>query len=184
MRPTKLRLCLFVLASIASLVLIYSIMARQELTDPRIVISKKQRTLKLFDGKRLIETYKAVLGFTPVGDKEVEGDGRTPEGEFYVFVKNEKSKYTAGLGLSYPSTEDADRGIAAGIVSADEAATIRSSIEAKAMPPQKTRLGGEIYIHGGGTQTDWTWGCIALDDADMLELFAIAKTGMPVTILP
>src|SRR5438128_643847 len=59
----------------------------------RIVIKKAERRLQLFDGEKLIKTYTGALGFMPAGDKEIEGDGKTPEGEFYVFVKNEKSKY-------------------------------------------------------------------------------------------
>ena len=140
--------------------------------------------LELYDGAKLIKTYKAAFGFAPVGDKEVEGDGRTPEGEFYVFVKNERSKFTASLGLSYPNNEDADRGMGAGLITRDEADEIKLAIDQKGMPPQKTRLGGEIYIHGSGSATDWTWGCIALDDKDILELFAVAQRGMLVTIVP
>src|SRR5688572_16231478 len=56
-----------------------------DLHDPHIVIREKERSLELFDGGRLVKKYQTALGFTPTGDKEVEGDGRTPEGEFYVF---------------------------------------------------------------------------------------------------
>jgi murein L,D-transpeptidase YafK len=81
------------------------------LSDPRIVIKKGARTLELFDGERLVKTYPMVLGFAPVGDKEVVGDGKTPEGEFYIFVKNDKSKFYLSLGLSYPDADDAKRGL-------------------------------------------------------------------------
>jgi hypothetical protein len=154
------------------------------IADPRVIVRKQARVLELYDGKKLIKTYKAALGFAPVGDKEIEGDGRTPEGDFYVFVKNEKSKFTASLGLSYPNKEDAGRGIAAGLITQDEADEINRAIDSHVEPPQKTKLGGDIYIHGHGANTDWTWGCIALSDSDILELFALARTGMPVTILP
>jgi L,D-peptidoglycan transpeptidase YkuD (ErfK/YbiS/YcfS/YnhG family) len=46
-----------------------------------------------------------------------------------------------------------------------------SAIRRQARPPQNTRLGGDIFIHGNGSQGDWTWGCVALDDPDMKELF-------------
>src|SRR5574338_321200 len=71
--------------------------------NPRLVVKKSGRKLEVFDGEKLLKTYKIVLGFTPAGDKEREGDGKTPLGEFYVFTKNEKSKYYLSLGLSYPS---------------------------------------------------------------------------------
>jgi murein L,D-transpeptidase YafK len=154
------------------------------LKDPHIMVRKNARVLELFDGDKLVKTYKIALGFSPVGDKEVEGDGRTPEGEFYAFVKNAKSKYVAGLGVSYPNIEDATRGLAAGLITQDEAETVRNAIEAKKKPPQKTALGGEVYIHGGGTERDWTHGCIALDDTEMKELFDSVPVGVRITILP
>ncbi len=85
-----------------------------ELQRPEIVIRKKQRVLEVYDSGKLIKSFTIVLGFQPVGDKEVEGDGKTPEGEFYVFTKNAKSKFHLSLGLSYPSKEDAERGFAKG----------------------------------------------------------------------
>jgi murein L,D-transpeptidase YafK len=133
-----------------------------ELKQPEIIIRKKQRTLEVYDGGKLIKTFTMVLGFAPTGDKEVEGDGKTPEGEFYVFTKNDKSKFHLSLGLSYPSKADAARGLATGLITAAERDEIVSAIDKKKMPPQKTALGGEIYIHGGGIESDWTWGCVAL----------------------
>ena len=62
-----------------------------ELREPSIVIRKKDRVLELFDAGRLIKSYTIVLGFAPDGDKEIEGDGKTPEGEFYLFTKNPAS---------------------------------------------------------------------------------------------
>lgn len=155
-----------------------------DLREPSMVIKKGDRTLELFDGDRLVKTYAIRLGFSPSGNKEIEGDGRTPEGEFFAFIKNDKSKYTASLGVSYPNTEDAERGLAAGLIPAADADSIKSSIQTMAMPSQKTRLGGEIYIHGGGTESDWTAGCIALNDDDMLELFDAVPRGVRITILP
>lgn len=160
-------------------------LAQQQLANPRIVVHKSARSLKLYDGRKLIKTYKMVLGFSPdEGDKEAEGDGRTPEGEFYVFVKNDKSSFTVSLGVSYPSIDDARRGAEKRLITEAEQQDIKTAIKNGSMPPQKTKLGGEIYIHGGGTERDWTDGCIALADNDIVELFSHAKTGMPVTILP
>ena len=55
---------------------------------------------------------------------------------------------------------------------------------AQKRPPWGTSLGGEIYIHGGGNAPDWTAGCIALSDADMAVLFAMASEGDTVRIIP
>ncbi len=154
------------------------------LQSPEIVIRKKQRTLEVYDSGKLIKSFTMVLGFEPVGDKEVEGDGKTPEGEFYVFTKNAKSKFHLSLGLSYPSKVDAERGFARGLISKLDRDQIFSAIDNKKMPPQKTALGGEIYIHGGGTRRDWTWGCVALDNDEIEELFKAIPLGTKVTITP
>jgi murein L,D-transpeptidase YafK len=150
----------------------------------RLVIRKRARTIELFaDGKK-IGRYKMALGFSPVAKKEVEGDGRTPEGDFYIFTKNDKSGYHLSLGLSYPNIQDAKRGLTTQLITRNEYNEIVAAIGKRAKPPQHTRLGGEIYIHGGGTAGDWTDGCIAVDDGDMEEIFEIATVGMTVTILP
>lgn len=154
------------------------------LKDPRLVIRKTKRILQVFDEKVLVKTYKVVLGFDPVADKESEGDGRTPEGEFYVFTKNPKSKFHLSLGLSYPGREDAERGLKSNLITQAEYDEIVSAIAEKRMPLQKTKLGGEIYIHGGGTESDWTDGCIALKNEEMTELFDSIPVGAKVTVLP
>lgn len=155
-----------------------------KLAKPRIVIRKKERSLEVYDGDRLVKTYAIALGFAPEGDKEREGDGRTPEGEFYVFTKNPKSQFHLSLGLSYPSKDDAKRGLANGLISVAEHDAIVSAINAGKMPPQKTALGGEIYIHGGGRDNDWTWGCTALKNEDIEEIFRSIEVGTKVEIRP
>ena len=154
------------------------------LNDPYIIVRKKARKLELFEGDKLVKKYKMVLGFSPSGDKSVEGDGRTPEGDFFVFTKNDQSSYYLSLGLSYPNVQDAKRGLSERLITREEYDQIIDSISRKQMPPQKTRLGGEIYIHGGGTDEDWTDGCVAVKDEDIKEIFDAAKVGMRVTILP
>lgn len=152
--------------------------------NPHLIIKKSARRLELFDGDTLIKTYKIALGFAPEGSKEKQGDGKTPEGEFYIFTKNSKSKFYLSLGVSYPSIEDARRGLRAKIISQKEYDAISNAIENRRMPPQNTKLGGEIYIHGGGAEKDWTWGCAALSNEDIKELFDALPVGAPVKIEP
>lgn len=159
-------------------------MPLEKLENPRLVVRKSERKLEIFDGEKLVKTYRIVLGFAPEGDKETEGDGKTPLGEFYVFTKNDQSRFYLSLGLSYPSADDAARGIRENLISQEEHDAIVKAIGEKRMPPQKTRLGGEIYIHGGGTENDWTWGCMALSNEEMKELFDAVPLGAKVTILP
>jgi murein L,D-transpeptidase YafK len=155
-----------------------------EIKNPKIVVEKKKRNLRLFDGKKLVKTYKISLGAVPVGDKEIEGDGKTPEGEFYVFTKNDKSAFFLSLGVSYPNKEDAARGLKANLITQAEHDEIFRAVDAKEMPPQKTKLGGEIYIHGGGCNADWTQGCMALENNEMQEIFDIIAVGTTVIIKP
>ena len=156
----------------------------KDLKDPRLVITKSKRTLEVFDGDKRVKSYKMVLGFDPKADKETEGDGRTPEGDFYVFTKNPESRFHLSLGVSYPGKEDAERGLQQGLISQTEHDEILAAIAEQRMPLQKTKLGGEIYVHGGGTASDWTDGCVALDNDQMTELFDAIPVGAKVTILP
>ena len=156
----------------------------KDLKEPRLVITKSKRTLEVFDGDKSVKSYKMVLGFDPKADKVTEGDGRTPEGDFYVFTKNPESRFHLSLGVSYPGKEDAERGLQQGLISQAEHDEILAAIAEQRMPLQKTKLGGEIYIHGGGTASDWTDGCVALDNDQMTELFDAIPVGAKVTILP
>ena len=155
-----------------------------KLENPRLVVKKNERKLYVFDGEKLVKTYEIVLGFAPVGDKEKEGDGKTPEGEFYIFTKNDRSKYYLSLGVSYPSTEDAERGFRENLISKEEHYAILQAVNEKKMPPQNTNLGGAIYIHGGGIIKDWTWGCMALRDEEMKEIFDAVQVGASLKIEP
>jgi hypothetical protein len=77
------------------------------LQHARIVVRKSRRILELWDGNTLIGSYSVGLGWTPEGPKRAEGDGRTPEGEYYVCLRNPNSSYYLSLGLSYPNKDDA-----------------------------------------------------------------------------
>jgi murein L,D-transpeptidase YafK len=140
--------------------------------------------LRLYAGGELVRVRRVALGFEPAGDKVKQGDGRTPEGEFYVCMKNEKSKFYLSLGLSYPNEEDAGRGLRDGLITKGTAAAIVRAVRAGRCPAWSTALGGEIFIHGGGTASDWTFGCVALENPEIRELFDALPAGTPVRIDP
>jgi murein L,D-transpeptidase YafK len=155
------------------------------LVDPTVVIDKSARRVTVFSEGTPVKGYRAALGRVPEGAKEREGDGKTPEGVFYVCTKNAASKYHRALGLSYPSEKDADRGLASDLISKREHRAIVTALHRMQQPPWKTALGGEIMIHGSGSgRGDWTLGCIALDDDDIEELFTALPMGTPVEIRP
>src|SRR5438552_13712922 len=154
------------------------------LVKPRIVVKKGQRQLLLFSEDKLVRTYHIGLGLSPVGDKVRQGDRRTPEGDFYIFTKNDKSAFYLSLGVSYPNAAHARRGLRDGLINQVQYNSIMSALNQKKTPPQNTRLGGDIYIHGNGSSSDWTWGCVALEDRDIRELFDAVSVGTPVTIRP
>lgn len=157
---------------------------RKPITKPRIVVYKKDRKLELYSEEKLVRSYRIGLGFSPVADKQREGDGATPEGDFYVFVKNNKSAYYLSLGVSYPNVEDAERGLRDGLITKSQYDAIVDAQRRKTAPPQYTNLGGLIYIHGNGAGSDWTLGCVALENEDMKELFDSVTVGTPVAIKP
>ena len=154
------------------------------LVRPRIVVSKQARRLELYSGGRVVRVYRVVLGGDPANDKEREGDSRTPVGDFRVVVKNGQSQFYRSLGLNYPNREDAERGLRDGLITRAEYGRILGALRRKQPPPWDTALGGEIYIHGGGTASDWTAGCVALENEEMRELFDAVPVGTPVRIEP
>lgn len=150
----------------------------------RVEVFKARRELVLYSGKKPLKTYRVGLGLKPVGRKIRQGDRATPEGSYAVCRKNPASAFFLSLGLTYPNNEDAERGLASGLISRAQVRRIRESLAAGRCPPWNTALGGEIFIHGRGSGSDWTWGCIALDDPDMKALYQSIPVGTPVRIHP
>ncbi|HVS80654.1 MAG TPA: L,D-transpeptidase [Pyrinomonadaceae bacterium] len=148
------------------------------------MVKKAQRQLLLFSDGKLVRTCRIGLGLSPSGDKVRAGDWRTPEGEFYVFTKNDKSAFYLSLGLSYPNAAHAERGLRDGLITRAQYDAITRALRARKAPPQNTHLGGDIYIHGNGAQSDWTWGCVALENEDIRELFDAVSVGTSVVIEP
>lgn len=147
-----------------------------------LVYSKTSHRVELWSNGILERWYPATSGKT-TGDKEIEGDGKTPLGTFYICRKIPNSNYTRGLLVSYPSTEDAERGIATGLIDQRTYQTIVGANATGAVPPQETVLGGEIEFHGSGQIKDVTRGCIGLKDMDIVDLYERVPQGTRVDIL-
>lgn len=155
-----------------------------ELAKPRIEVFKAKRELRLFDGTKLLKTYRVALGTNPVPPKKRQGDRATPEGSYFICRKNPQSQFHLSLGISYPGPADAKRGLAAGLISKQEYQAILDADGKRKTPPWNTKLGGEVFVHGNGSSPDWTWGCIALEDADIEQLYRLVSVKTPITIHP
>ena len=130
----------------------------------RIVVMKSARRMYLLNGKNVLRSYQIGLGFSPRGDKKVEGDGKTPEGLYYINRRNPESEFHLSLGINYPNARDV--------------------AEAKKLGK---RPGGDIFIHGRGNPVDflvrdWTWGCIAVTNKEMEEIYSMVRLGTPIAI--
>ena len=149
----------------------------------KVVITKHNHTLVVYDGDEAVLHIPVVLGKNPA-DKQREGDLCTPEGEFYVCYKNPDSKYHRFLGLSYPTVEDAERGLRDKLIKPIEAEQIRQAVAEKKCPPWKTALGGEVGLHGPCPNVTWTHGCVAMSTEQIERLYDLLDIGDPVTIVP
>ena len=147
-----------------------------------ILIEKATRRLTLFgdDGAPVL-CCRAAFGRAD-GPKRRSGDLCTPEGGYFVCLKKENGKYGPSLGLNYPSLADAENGVRLGIIGEELLPLFREAEEKRTRPPWGTALGGEIYIHAGGSAENWTAGCIALEPEEMDALFALCGLGTPVII--
>lgn len=131
-----------------------------------IQVHKGARKMYLLHEGLVLESYDIALGFAPVGHKQFEGDGKTPEGTYLISRRNPKSDYHLSVRVSYPN--DADREFAA--LSGKEP-------------------GGDIFIHGhsyfrGKNKGDWTAGCIAVTDREIEVVYSMIKPGTVIHILP
>lgn len=147
-----------------------------------IKVYKGIRTLEFWQDDSLKRSFRISLGFSPQGQKLRDGDGRTPEGRYYICTKNKQSKFTLFLGISYPNIQDAERGLTEGLISREEFELIRLPIDCGKRPCWETNLGGKIGIHGMGASRDWTAGCVAMEDEDIMWLWDQAEIGAAVEI--
>lgn len=130
-----------------------------------VQVHKAARKMYLLHNGRVLESYDIALGFAPDGHKQFEGDGKTPEGAYYITHKNPRSAFHLSLGISYPNTAD------------------RAFAEGAGKSP-----GGDIFIHGGPrrpiSRRDWTEGCIAVTDKEMEVIYSMVEPGTVIHILP
>lgn len=153
-------------------------------------VSKADRRLSLYRGPRLIDTFEIDVGYNTFADKKRKGSPenrdhwRTPEGRFYVVDKRPRSEFYKALVLNYPTTADAERGLKNDLISQREHDAIVQAQEERRMPPMNTDLGGWIEIHGDGTGgvTNWTQGCVAVQNQVMNTLWPDVEVGTPVLI--
>lgn len=136
----------------------------------QIVVNKSDRMMFLISGKTVLKSYKIHLGNEPDGAKQFEGDGKTPEGVFVIDRFNPRSAYHLSVGINYPRPQDTARAAAYG----------RSA-------------GSDIFFHGRGPEgaaakrknkNDWTAGCIAVEDSEIEEIYAMVRSGTTVFINP
>ena len=150
-----------------------------------IYVSKRMKTLTLKQKGTLIGEYPVSIGASSSdGNKKVEGDMRTPSGQFYVCTRNDKSVAYLALGLSYPGVEDAKRGFEQGIITQEQRDEIINANLNGQQPPWETALGGAIMIHGCRVADGTTHGCVAVDNDVMDVLWSYCNLGVPVTIGP
>lgn len=147
-----------------------------------IVVSKRARRLMLYDEGKSVACYRVALGFAPEGHKTVQGDGRTPEG-WYRTSDKPWSSFENAIAIHYPNADDARAAEADGRVGKRTRDQIVGAIEAGKVPPQATKLGGAVLIHGGGSSFDWTLGCVALDDDELVALRDRLPKGMRTDLL-
>ena len=171
-----------------------------DLVIPRdkIVISKSRQTLEFFKNGSHKKSYRVCLGLNPTGPKRVQGDSKTPEGDYFVCYKSAASRFHRFLGISYPGSHDAQAAFEAGLICLDERDAIIDCIRKGEAPPWNTPLGGWVGIHGypsGAYESkwalllypkphNWTDGCVALWNFEIEELYGSVRLNTPVRIEP
>ncbi|MTV48589.1 LysM peptidoglycan-binding domain-containing protein [Heliobacillus mobilis] len=155
-----------------------------------IFVDKSDHTLTVVSNGTPLKAYHNELGDGGLDDKAVAGDHKTPEGNLYItekLVLDPTDEYlgTRWMRLSYPNIEDADRGLAQGLIDPQIRNEIINAINSKTTPPQRTALGGGVGIHGGtrlDLGKDWTYGCVGLSNQDVEEIYPLVSIGTPVKI--
>jgi murein L,D-transpeptidase YafK len=140
-----------------------------------IIIDKSEYALQIYDDEGWYATYPVVFGNKDLSDKMMEGDRKTPEGNFKITSKKSHEKWHKMLMLDYPNQESWDK---------------FKQRKAQGMLPKSAKIGGGIAIHGTWPKddivvddyTNWTNGCIALKNEDLDEVESFLPIGTKVTI--
>jgi hypothetical protein len=152
--------------------------------DDYVVVHKSTRNVALCNAGKLVQNMRSGLGTAPSGAKLQLGDGKTPEGVFFVPRLIPDSTFYKAFLISYPSLADATRGLSSGLISNGQRQQIQSAHAACVEPPQDTPLGGNIELQGNGGDRDWTAGNVALDDPNVDMLWAHIGVGDSIVVLP
>ena len=140
-------------------------------TADRVLVEKSDRKLHLLMDGEVFRSYDIALGIRPVGDKEFEGDFRTPEGVYLLDARNPNSEYFLSIHVSYPNRQDVREARARGVDPG-------GAIMIHGQPNNPTR--SEAYYR---TQ-DWTNGCIAVTNSDMIDIWLMTADNTPIEIRP
>lgn len=157
----------------------------------RIEVRKAERLLVAYCEGGAEEHMTAALGREPLGHKTGSGDQRTPEGSYEVAGPLERNRFHGFIPIDYPSLHDANAALLEGRITHRDFLRIEAAHARGVQPPIDTPLGGDIGIHGEGKRwagdskyLDWTYGCIAVTDAELDFLAERIEVGVPVEILP
>ena len=136
-----------------------------------VLIEKGARKLHLLQGGEIFKTFEIALGIVPVGDKKEEGDFKTPEGRYRLDLRNPNSDFFLSIRISYPDAVDRREAAAAGVDPG-------GAIMIHGQPNVPTR--SEAYYR---TQ-DWTNGCVAVSNSDMIDIWLMTGDNTPIEIRP
>jgi murein L,D-transpeptidase YafK len=159
-------------------------------TDPWILVDSRSEKLTVYRNEIPVAEFRNIaFGAAGVREKVRQGDDVTPRGSYRIGWISHKSKFHLFIGLDYPSKSDAERGLRNGVITKPVFDRIIAAHDAGRTPPQTTRLGGLIGIHGVGRGdleihrlVNWTAGCIALENHEIGELARFVRPGVVVEI--
>ena len=169
MLRNALRLIVFIAASV-TLCIHAQTPARTPHAD-RIVVVKSTHTMTLYAAGKELKTYHVWLGRGPGKAKQQQGDNETPEGSYTITGRNAHSAAHLSLRISYPNAADRERARRLGVDPGGD-------IMIHGLPP------GNDWIKPGQPLADWTFGCIALTDSEMDEIWKLVPIGTPIEIKP
>lgn len=152
---------------------------------PEILIRKKDAKLELHCGDRgakTVRTFAATFGANPVGQKERQGDEKTPEGVYRISSKTHSDRFHRFLGVSYPNADDLARAKKNGITDPGGGIGIHGTkTKLAALSRAWIRLSSSTGLGQLWGPTD---GCIGISNEDVSILYDVVPVGTKVTIMP